>query len=132
MTLLAWSDLLCVGVREIDEEHRTLVHLINDLGNAGEDSQATLRALEILTNYVHVHFAHEEKLMRDHGFEHLAAHIAQHRGLTEEVARISALAWEGRGPGKDELLLFLRDWLTVHILRDDKEFAMTLNGMGVR
>jgi len=132
MILLPWSDLLCVGVREIDEEHRTLVHLINELGNAGEDSEATIRALDVLTNYVQVHFAHEEKLMRDHGFEHLAGHIAQHRGLTGEVARIRALAREGRGPGNDELLLFLRDWLTVHILRDDMEFAITLNGMGAR
>jgi len=133
MTVLPWSNLFCVGVREIDDQHRVLVDLLNRLGAAvdGNSTEIQGEILESLTQYVGRHFADEERLMIENGYEQAAAHLADHRRLTERVGQMSADFKQGKAPSMEALAIFLRQWLTFHILHTDKELGIALNARGV-
>ena len=72
MELISWKDSLNVGIVEIDEQHKKLVGLINKLFEAmanGKSSEIMKSVLGELSNYVNTHFATEEKLMKQFGYE---------------------------------------------------------------
>lgn len=134
MTILPWSNLFCVGVREIDDQHRTLVDLLNRLGEVRDADAIDIQGevLARLTNYVGEHFAAEERLMLANGYADAPSHLQEHRKLSERVERMSAEFNQGKVPALDELAVFLRQWLTFHILHTDKELGIALNAKGVR
>jgi hemerythrin-like metal-binding protein len=116
---LEWSDALSVGVAAVDEDHKKLVSLVNALFSAcfvGVGDEAVSAVLKELIDYTQYHFAREEAFLRSHGSPALEPHAEEHRKLTEQVLAISR---QGASALSDEVLQFLRDWLTHHILETD-------------
>ena len=63
---LVWSDILSVGVDEIDDDHRKLVSLFNILGHSvteGDAPEYVEAVLKELISCTAWHFNHEERLM---------------------------------------------------------------------
>lgn len=124
-TVVDWADEHALGLDELDAQHRLLFDLINDLWHhlvrrsARNDVLATLTALE---RYALSHFSTEETFMRVTCYPHLEAHMAEHAAFVERVTREKAAVMAGHALSFD-LLTFLRDWLSEHILRADKDFA---------
>ena len=119
---LSWNDSLSVGIDVIDEHHRYLIDLTNELHAAvtgGHGSKAVGRTLRALERYTHVHFREEERLMRQYGFPRLAEHRSQHElfcikiaGFWEEI-KVSPLTLG------HETALFLKQWLVHHVTVED-------------
>lgn len=133
--VLPWSNMFAVGVQEIDDQHRKLVSILNRLGDAGSDENAAAlqnSLLDELTDYTVYHFSTEERLMQTHGYEATATHTAQHKKLVEAVQALHARRAAGETLPFDELMIFLRDWLTNHIMGSDKALGVSLNRKGVR
>ena len=135
MTILSWSNLFSVGVREIDAQHRVLIELLNRLAEAasrGGEAGLEAEALARLSEYIEQHFAMEERLMREHGYAEAPAHLEAHRRLTEQVQQMASQHQKGQGPSLEDLALFLRQWLVTHILQTDRLLGAALNRAGVR
>ena len=132
MTYFPWSQDYSVGVRLIDNDHKELVELVNSLYDQIEKSgnQAKIAAaLAFLARYVREHFAREEALMADYGYPGLAPHLASHHKLAAKIhaaQRVFNAEPERLDPQK--LLLFLREWLVQHILREDMKYVPYLHG----
>ena len=93
---IAWSSILSVGVAEIDDDHRLLIALFNELNRAaaaGESAAYLAATLEELINCTVWHFSHEERLMLKHGFPGIEPHKAAHRELID-----AALEWQAAPP----------------------------------
>ncbi len=126
MSLYLWNKNYEIGVTEVDNQHRKLVGMINDLSDAMMDKKGYLaipHTLEQLGDYVQLHFTTEEEVMRDSKYPALEEHTREHLDLTKrflEYKRAYSLDHESR-PGK--LLDFLRDWLKNHILESDKKIG---------
>jgi hemerythrin len=134
MALLTWSDGLSVGVKAMDEQHKILVEILNELHTAMMDGQAHAIAgalLDKLVDYTHFHFACEEKLIGGAQFPGLALHRQQHQDLTKEVEVFVARYRKGEEMLTLHLMNFLRDWLSNHILEEDKQYGLWLNQHGV-
>ncbi|MBF0175402.1 MAG: hemerythrin family protein [Magnetococcales bacterium] len=119
MMNIEWSDEMSVGVASIDADHKKLVGLVNDLFSAffiGVGDDAVTTVLTEVIDYTQHHFAREEDFLRTHGSATLAFHAEEHRKLTEQVLAISR---QGASALSEDVLLFLRDWLTHHILGTD-------------
>jgi hemerythrin len=120
---IVWSSILSVGVAEIDDDHRRLIGLFNELNRAvaaGESAGYLAATLEELINCTVWHFSHEERLMLKHGFPGIEPHKAAHRELIEAVRELQAkLAQSGHAVTQDEIL-YLDRWLTEHILTVDQ------------
>jgi hemerythrin-like metal-binding protein len=121
-----WKDEYSVGIFEIDSQHRTLIAILNRLySELWEDkAQESLdAAIEELIEYTKTHFAFEEALMEKYGYPGLPAHQAIHAKLTREVGEFRNSIDQGRLANPLDALPFLKDWLTLHILKQDKEYA---------
>ena len=74
MAKIEWSAGLEIGVPPIDEQHKRLVEMINELADSHSDglaSAAVETALADLVDYTVVHFDMEETFMEDIGLSWL-------------------------------------------------------------
>jgi len=127
--LIEWQPEYSVGIDAIDTQHQALVALIRQLQEAmaegrGRAFQHSL--IERLVAYTIGHFHFEENLMRAHGYESLAEHAGLHRVLTSQVREIQQRIHDGAVVSNASLMLFLRSWLTDHIMQEDQKYAPAL------
>lgn len=130
MTLMAWGPKLYVGVQQIDDQHKKLVDLVNKLNDAmvgGHGRDVIGPTLTELVKYTQYHFATEEGLMKLHGYQDTAQHKAEHAKLLHDVGDFKARFDAGNSMLSVQLLRFLKDWLSGHILGSDMRLAKHLN-----
>jgi len=135
MSLLTWSPMFSVGVKEIDEQHKSLIAIANRLNEqmaGGKGRDVLDRIFNELVAYTQTHFAFEEKLMATHGYTASAKHKEEHRNLVTAVADLKKKHDKGENVLTSQVMTFLRDWLTKHILNSDKAFGRELNQKGVK
>ena len=126
MVEVAWSDDLCVGIQQVDDEHRMLVQVLNQLGEAMRSGKGTKVMSEILAQliqYTQEHFKSEEKLMVESEYPKTKLHQAQHRQLVEKVVKFQQKFEKSGKRITREMMDFLTYWLKNHILVDDRTFA---------
>jgi hemerythrin-like metal-binding protein len=134
MALMTWNSSYSVGIRTLDHQHTGLFENLNDLHTAmmkGHAQSLTGPLLRKLADYTRKHFAAEEALMASTRYPGLASHRELHRGLTRQVEEYVARFEKGEITLNLQLLDFLRNWLTNHIQKTDKEYGPWLNEHGV-
>ncbi len=135
MAFLPWSDGYTVNVREIDEQHKKLVGMINALHDAlvaGKGKETQGKIISDMVDYAVVHFGTEEKYMLQYGFLGYAGHKAEHDGFAKKAADLKARV-DGKGFVLTIVVLnFLKDWLQNHILVTDKEYSSHFKACGLR
>ena len=131
-----WSDALSVGIQEIDEQHKVLINLINRLFDETVVNQSSAGVVEEvlreLVEYTVVHFAVEESLFRIFDYPEIDTHMKRHADLKEQVLELQKKIKQGETIVNSDLLMFLRKWLTNHILQEDKLYAPFLIKQGVK
>lgn len=119
MSAVQWSPLFETGVREIDDQHRRLVALINQLSDMPPEAQEGLNhALETAIDYTLYHFAFEEAHMEAAGYHMLGAHKHIHDQFAEELHGIRQRFIE-RSLTAENLKELLVKWLFDHIRSAD-------------
>ena len=134
MELISWKDSLNVGIIEIDEQHKKLVGLINKLFEAmanGKSSEIMQSVLSELSNYVLIHFATEEKLMKQLGYEDYEYHKQEHTYFIEKLNEFKIKFSSGNASISLELLNFLKDWLLKHIIGTDRKYIPLFKENGI-
>lgn len=133
MSLITWQDSYSVGVPLIDDDHKLLVTLINQLDDAiqgGQGRDVVGSVLNVLEEYTRGHFGREELLMEKAGYADLPPHRREHRKLTDQVRDIVVRYHGHQDEHLDsEVLTFLKTWLTGHILGVDMKYAPHLKGI---
>ena len=130
MALLNWSDDLSVKVNGIDNQHKMLVNLINDLHNAMKDGKGKEKLgtiLNELISYTKYHFSAEEKLMQKKNYPDYQQHKREHEAFTKKVEEFNNQFVAGSLFISNEVLLFLKDWLVGHIKVTDKKYSPYLS-----
>lgn len=125
MEFIEWGDHLSVGVTVFDNEHKQLVSLVNKLNHAvmtGSAKKTMEEILKSLVNYTKIHFKHEEDYMVLYGYPEYEKHKKEHEDLTDQVMDFYTRYQEGKAVFSLELMNFLKDWLTNHILISDKKY----------
>jgi len=133
MTFWPWSKELEVGIGEIDEQHKWLVDLTNQLHDAlneGADQAKTSDILESLMDYTMNHFIVEEDLFQRLGYPETDAHKAEHNKFTGQIMGLIERHENGDSAG-EETLEVLKEWLTHHILKVDKAYVEHFRAHGV-
>jgi len=127
MRAFKWCDDLSVGIEEIDEDHRRLIKCLDDLFTAcyaGQGPQVLSKILCCLMKYTREHFSREEDIMRRIGYSALEDHRAAHAELVTELDDIiEQFEISNSHELSNKTLQFLEDWLTHHILIEDKKIG---------
>ena len=124
MSLMIWQDSLDPGIEVIDDQHRRIVAMINQLHQAqtGASALAVGEVLDELVDYTLSHFAFEEELMEEAGYPFCAAHKRVHEAFARRVSEMR-MRFEAGGDVVAELQGMLSRWLFNHIRNDDKAYA---------
>ena len=90
MTRIEWNDEYLLGITEIDNQHKKLLSLANELYNiaSGDGEKYKLQmsiVLKKLTDYTVYHFSSEEAFMQKHGYSGTSAHKMAHDSFISEV-----------------------------------------------
>lgn len=134
MAFVDWKPEYSVGNLEIDQQHRKLVDIINNLHDSmklGGKPEDLKRVLNELMNYTRFHFSHEEKVIERAGYADLANHKRMHRAMVEQVEQLRKEVESSRAAFSIKLMGFLKRWLTDHILGADQKYAPSLKGVKV-
>ncbi|MGQ9819971.1 MAG: bacteriohemerythrin [Candidatus Kapaibacteriales bacterium] len=126
MALIEWNDKLSVGVPEMDNQHKRLFAIINDLDDAmkqGKGKDVIGKVLSGLETYVHTHFRSEEEFMKKIGFPGLEIQKEEHKKYTDEIEKFHREFKEGKTMLSVQLMNFLRNWLLDHIGKKDKAYG---------
>jgi len=129
MKNLVWSHILSVEVDEIDEDHRKLVDIFNNLNRAvteGESPEYLAAVLEELINCTVWHFSHEERLMLEYGYEGIEDHKADHQELIKGAKALEEEILQANESVSEEHIASLERWLTEHILTADMRLGTYL------
>ncbi|MEN8190565.1 MAG: bacteriohemerythrin [Thermodesulfobacteriota bacterium] len=133
--LIRWSSSLKVNISVIDEQHKKLVGMINDLHRAMKAGSSVSEAgaiLDRLVDYTADHFALEEQLFEKHGYPEYEAHKQHHEKLVDQVVKFQKEFKSGQAALSVELMDFLKDWLVNHIKGVDKKYVPFLREKGVK
>jgi hemerythrin-like metal-binding protein len=135
MPIMQWNEKMSVGVAALDNDHKKLVDLVNQLYDAiqaGKGNDALGKILDGLINYTVFHFKNEEQLFAKTGYPASEGHKKEHEDLTKQVLAVQAKFKSGAaGTLTLEVMNFLRNWLITHIQGSDKKYGPHLNGKGV-
>ncbi|MFH7320684.1 bacteriohemerythrin [Desulfurivibrio sp. D14AmB] len=135
MALFSWKEEYSVNIKEIDDQHKELVAMINELHEAMMQQRAKDvlgKILNKLVAYCAGHFATEERLMQANGYPDYAAHKVKHDKMTAKVLALQSDLKANKLNLTVEVSQFLRDWLDKHILGTDKKYSAHLNAKGVK
>ena len=118
---MMWKDSYRLGVERIDEQHKELFRMTEDLVNAvqrGASVTEYQKALEFLKDYVIYHFRDEEAYQASIQYEGLAAHQAEHRQFTQTVQQYEKRLTENGFEEKTmkDLAGTVTAWLIYHVV----------------
>ncbi|MFH1194416.1 MAG: bacteriohemerythrin [bacterium] len=134
MALFNWSNNYSVGIKQIDDQHKHLVDLINELHDSmkvGKGKEVLGLIIKKLTDYTVFHFGTEEKLFKEYGYPDMKIHVETHNKLVNQVKALQLDFNKGKAVLTMEVMNFLKEWLTNHILGTDKKYTAFLNSKGV-
>ena len=84
MNKIQWNPTFSVGFAPIDDQHKVIVGLYNDLSDVISDKAIGVAEIE-LGRYISEHFQFEYKLMEKYNYPRLLAHHGDHNRLKEMV-----------------------------------------------
>ena len=128
MDRIEWNDSYLLEIPEIDNQHKKLLKIANDLYEVLSNEADTYKVemskvLKGLTDYTVYHFSFEEKFMRKYGYVGADAHKLAHDGFIAEVNRqVKNLALDNRNAGL-AFYKFMVNWILVHIAKADHVWA---------
>ncbi len=134
MSLLKWNDSFFLNIKEIDNQHKKLVDLINQLFEAmqqGKANDVLKGVINELVNYTKLHFSLEENYFSKFNFEGKIDHISEHNEFVAKISKFKADFDSGKIGISIELMRFLSDWLVKHIKGTDKKYVECLKNNGV-
>ncbi|BCS51743.1 bacteriohemerythrin [Geobacter sp. SVR] len=132
---ISWDESLSVGIDVIDEHHRYLFDLANDLIDIvarKRGAREVGRVLKALGQYAQVHFHAEERMMEHYGCQWLNRQRGQHRQFTEKLQEFSDELHDNPLVAQFEVMAYLRGWLAGHIRHEDAHFKELVTHYGCR
>jgi hemerythrin len=127
--VVKWDAAYSVGVKLIDDQHKELVRMTNELSlgcqKGGNEAEIYfMRVIQGAVKYVKTHFTTEEIIMERLKFPEYLEHKKEHEEFVAEVLR-DIKAFEGGGKLVPlEFAQFLQNWVLTHIAKSDKRYGI--------
>lgn len=131
MPLFAWKSEYSVQVELLDQHHKKLFSLLNQLYENTMHSKkvgSVSAIINELQEYAEYHFLAEEQYMQSKAFPGTAGHISMHRDFSR---RIENLNFQCRADDLEvtrELIVVLGKWLLQHVLEEDRKYSKLPQG----
>ncbi len=132
--IFPWNKNFETEIVEIDEQHKTIVALLNKLANdlTKDELIEVEHTFEELAKYAEFHFECEEKVwvkyIKDNSI--INAHKDSHASFLPSVKELREKnKSENLHEVIEEVILFLIKWLAFHIIDEDKRLALVIKSL---
>ena len=125
--LVKWSSTFSVGIKLIDDQHKGLLDLVNEMynhisGNEAAEQRYFETVIQEAIKYVKIHFATEEKIMLATKFQGYAEHKRAHDAFSLTVVNTIRDYEAGKKTALAAFTKFLKEWILTHIAIMDKQY----------
>jgi len=120
-----WDDIFSVDNETIDNHHKQLFKLVAEADSAikNNDEDALAEIFNQLQDYTQYHFSAEEAMMKKADYPGIADHILEHEKFISKLESVKEqFIMGGMESLSSELIPFLSEWLSVHIVIIDQEY----------
>jgi hemerythrin-like metal-binding protein len=121
-------------VKEIDEQHKNFVHILDMLYNAiqkGETKDILNDIFKQLINYKEFHFATEEKYFDQFHYEGAEEHKKAHLDFTNTITKLQEEGTNDHLGTAMKILDYMENWLVDHLSSMDKKYTKCFNEHGL-
>ncbi|SFQ02945.1 putative bifunctional diguanylate cyclase/phosphodiesterase [Pseudomonas borbori] len=127
--IFPWNRNFETGIDSIDQQHRTLVEILNRLARhsaASTSEQVCSQVLDELLDYAAFHFEEEERIWRQvfPGCRQLQDHLDSHQLFFARIREFQS-SEASQEDILTSLFKYLTRWLAFHILDSDRKMALT-------
>jgi hemerythrin len=124
---LEWNAKLETGVERIDNQHKELFRLVNNVLESGQEVKIE-DTLKFLGDYVVQHFADEEALQVASQYPGLSEHKEIHTSFIKVFLDLRSQLSNAKNDDEREIVIMslngtAADWLVNHIMGQDLKFA---------
>jgi len=122
---IEWRNHYSVGNDQLDEHHKVILSIVNELFAMLEDDadpSAIENVLGRLADYAKWHFRREEELMEQCQFPGLAGHKKAHARFVEDLDAFRFQNLTPKGLSAGDLLRYLKLWWLDHICKVDRQY----------
>jgi hemerythrin len=134
---ISWSPIFSMGVTVIDNQHKELIKLTNELynhciGDPESERDYFKKSIKKVVEYVKKHFASEENIMRKTAFSGYAEHKKEHDSFVLNILRMIRFYKADNKMALIDFTHFLREWVLAHIAVCDKKYFMYFKQIATR
>jgi hemerythrin-like metal-binding protein len=123
MSFANLKDELKIGIESLDQEHRVLIGIMEELSNAFDSGVPALDVSDLfgeLYDKASAHFALEERLMREKKYPLYKTHKADHRRLLDRVRDMMDAYEDGVCTKCDvNFSTCIESWFVTHVTEED-------------
>ena len=135
--MVTWTEKLSCGIKIIDDQHKGLVDLINEMfkhvtGDQVQEKDYFNRVIKEAVDYVKNHFAAEEKILLATKFEGYAEHKKEHEKFILTIVENIRDYEAGKRITLSNFTRFLKDWVLSHIAVMDKQYFEYFRSIATR
>jgi len=126
MPIIEWDENMSIGVYLIDEQHRELVSLINNISDAvdrGANTTEISRFIRRFYNYTITHFQTEESLMDHETYPEYFAQVREHLDCSLKALEFHRMFLENPDFNLKEFLAYIVEWFVHHTTGIDKTLS---------
>ncbi|RCX17931.1 hemerythrin [Anaerobacterium chartisolvens] len=133
-----WKDRYRLGIEEIDGQHKRLFEIGNEaydiamLKSSYDRYDEILKVINSLIDYTEYHFGYEEELMKKHGYNGFDEQKKEHKFYIDKIRSLSERDIdEDQQKAILEILDFLAEWISSHIIFSDRKYATFFKENGI-
>ncbi len=135
MPLIEWQDRFRIGIASVDYEHEEMIALLNEL-HAGLTEGASRNEMMGFLGEIHAriaaHFALEEKVMKERGYDQFIVHKTDHEDLLDQISDIlDDYALGDAGSSVEEFGKRMEAWFGDHFRTHDARLHQKMADLGV-
>lgn len=134
MSFIAWNDRYSVGVHSINDQHKKLVEMINNLYTEfykGISNEFLMELIKELEKYTVYHFSYEEKFMKLYNYKDFKEHVAEHQSFINELKHYKETLSKENKKAVIDFATYLKNWLLKHIMGTDKKYSKLFQEKGM-
>jgi hemerythrin len=133
---MTWADEMTVGVKVLDDDHKTMIRLLSDLHevvSSGRARSALENGIEAMLRCTKAHFAREEMLFNQTAYPGAAEHKAEHEQLARRALNLQSRLESGQSRELSlQTMEILKSWLADHIQGSDQKYGPYMKAKGIQ
>lgn len=130
ITKIEWSDSYTLDNGILDDEHKRVINILNDLlddADADNSSEIINETLYKLLEHIETHFKHEEEIMSQCNYPRLEQQKKSHQKFHKEVVMFCKSVMTDEKKVVKSLIMLLMKWVTHHISVEDLDIKKYLH-----